>query len=285
VKLKLVLLTLVILLSQVTPALAEVSSQKAGFRLIVNNRTGDETTLTLTGPTSVRVNLEVGKTTVHLEPGRYSYSYKACNGRTFTGVFYVTKSGDKLDLIRCSTDSRSAGVSTDGLKLVVVRNRSNETVTVTLSGKTNYTINAGAGEIVKVQVEYGRYEYSYRACGAPHTGVFKPGEQLVGVFYDPANTIEISKCQGAGGGGGGDNAGGAVKTVVLVIDNRTDGTLSFVFVGPQTYRISAPKGKTKLTLEKGTYQWTMQSNACGGYDTDSGNISLNRSSNWTWTCN
>jgi hypothetical protein len=182
---KLILLTLALLFTQVSPALAEVSQLADNANLQIQNKTGGEVRLTLTGASSQTVTLPTGKTTLSVAQGRYTYAYTAC-GETVTGSVNVKKSGASLTLPKCKA---------------------------------------------------------------------------------------------------GGSTGSATKTVTLLIHNKTDAALTFTFVGPKTYYVTAPVGKTRVTMEKGRYEWTMSSYACGSYGTDSGSINLNRSLSWTWRCN
>ncbi len=270
-KLKLILLSIALLISQVSaasfqPALATV-------KVSVENRTGDEVDINLSGPASYKFNVQTGNSKITVEAGTYSYSYKACGGRTFTGTFNA-QAGAKLSLTRCANSVTGGGQS--DLHFVIVQNKSSQAVTVKLSGPQNYTVTVPANDKVRKEIARGSYGYEYTACGEKKTGRF--GSDHLGT------TIEIAKCDSDGAGAAGGTGGSSVKTIVLVIHNKTDATLNFTLTGPQTYRVQAPIGKTRLTLEKGRYSWTMYSNACGGYGTDSGTLNLNQSSGWTWTC-
>jgi hypothetical protein len=277
-KIAFLILSFILGLASFTPAVAHPLEQANTVRVEVDNRTGSEVDVRFAGQTSITVTVGPGKTKVDLPVGNYTYSYKACHGKSFTGDFRARQNGDKLTLVKCGGSNGGVGVT--GNPFILFQNKTNESVTIRLSGPKSYSVAVAGRSNIKLEVAEGTYSYSYSACGLTKTGTIKTKTAPV--------QLEIAKCQGdgPGAGAGGAGAGGnSVKTIVLVINNRTDATLNFTFVGPQTYRVQALVGKTRVTMEKGRYTWTMSSNACGGYGTDSGQFTLKQSSNWTWTCN
>ncbi len=270
-------LIILIAMSGVNPALAQPLVQANTISAQIDNRTGTEVDVRFTGPTSMTVTVGPGKTKVEMPVGNYSYTYKACNGKNFSGTFRPRQNGDVLTLVKCGGSNGAVGVT--GNPFILIQNKTNETVSVQLSGPQSYSVKLAPRSNTKLEVVEGIYSYSYTACGTTKTGTIKT--------KTTPQELEIAKCQGDGSGAGGGAAGAggnSAKTIVLVIHNKTDAPLNLTFVGPQTYRVQALVGKTRLTMEKGRYSWTMSSNACGGYQTDSGQFTLNQSASWTWTC-
>ena len=52
----------------------------ATYKLVLNNKTGQAVTVTLTGPATYTFTLQPGKTSQDVKPGKYRYSYQACAG-------------------------------------------------------------------------------------------------------------------------------------------------------------------------------------------------------------
>lgn len=149
---------------------------------------------------------------------------------------------------------------------VTLQNKTGAAVRLTLTGPTTVSLNLATGK-TKANMAVGTYKYSYEACGKTNTGTFK--------VKSNGDNLTLPKCKGGSGG---------TKTVTLVIHNKTDGTLYFVFTGPQSYRATVPPGKTKLTMAQGTYQYTISGNACGSYFSFSDTLKLKNSLVWTWYC-
>lgn len=176
-----------LVLGTAVPAMAAPVQAAIEYKVLFQNRTGENVTIKLTGPKSVTLNLPKKSTTAKLPGGVYNYSYTACGGKKFSGQLNVNRDGVLLSLLECK--SQGTDLNT------------------------------------------------------------KP------------------------------------ETVKLVIINKTGSPLTFVFVGPQTYRFVVPVGKLPMYFAPGKYHWTSSGNGCGGYSTDEGNINIKVGYSWTWYCN
>ncbi len=95
------LLTVFLLLATVAPALAATNLAGEKAQVVFQNKTGGTVRITLTGPTTVTLNLSTGKTLADLQVGANQYAYAACE-KTNTGTFRVRASGDTLTLPKCT---------------------------------------------------------------------------------------------------------------------------------------------------------------------------------------
>lgn len=151
---------------------------------------------------------------------------------------------------------------------VQFQNKTGAAVRLSLTGAATVSFNLATGK-TKAELAPGTYRFSYEACGKTNAGTFK--------VKKAGDNLTLPKCAGGGGAGG-------TKTVTLIIQNQTDGTLYFVFTGPKTYYLTVPVGKTRFTFEAGKYNWTMSGTACGGYGTDAGTLNVKGNTNWRWFC-
>lgn len=151
---------------------------------------------------------------------------------------------------------------------VVFQNKTGGTVRITLTGPATVSLNLSTGKTL-ADLQVGTYKYSYSACEKTNTGTFS--------VRASGDTLTLPKCTGGGGGG--------TSTAQLVIQNKTDGTLYFVFTGPKTYYVTAPAGsKTKVDMVAGKYTYTVRGTACGSYNEQDGKITVKGSRSWTWYC-
>lgn len=72
------------------------------------------------------------------------------------------------------------------------------------------------------------------------------------------------------------------NAIIFLIENKTDGTIFFTFTGPQTYRVTAPPGKTKVEMISGKYTFTARGTGCGGGWDDTGKINVRTGYYWRW---
>jgi hypothetical protein len=261
----LVVVAILLVLVSVSPAYAEGT-----VRAVIENWTGETVRVSLNGPMNIVIKVEPnGKKGADLVTGIYAYQYHAC-GKTYTGNFIVTQSGDTLRIAICPEFGSGPGQT--GNAFILIENKTKEPFTITLKGPFEYTITVEPGT-EKIEVIPGKYTYSLIACGVIVKGSLKTKISII-------NTIKIEKCKNSGGG----PEDSELKTMVLVVENRMDAPMYLTLVGPQTYRFTIPVGKMKLEVEKGIYQYTMMSNACGGPSTETGKINLLRSKVWRWWC-
>jgi hypothetical protein len=163
-----ILLAVCLLGATVVPALA-ADTVKVQFQ----NKTGSEVTISLSGPASYSLRLPTGKTNAEVVPGRYTYSYKACDGQTFKGNFNARNAGATLNLPKCKKDNSGGG---GGEIKVTVKNSTGGTLTIYLSGPATYSFSFGTGN-TKISIVPGKYNYTAYGCGSSDTGTrnFKGG--------------------------------------------------------------------------------------------------------------
>lgn len=153
---------LMLLFVAVVPAFA------APAELVVQNRTGSAVQLALKGPTDLTVNLSADgfrqRQTVKLEPGLYTYVYKAC-GLTKRGTMTVGETGNTpLILKKCPGEGETR---------ISVSNRTGNPFTLSLTGKKSYSFWIAPGGSTVIVVAAGGYQYHTNACGVADSGQFK----------------------------------------------------------------------------------------------------------------
>lgn len=161
-------LAAILLLTAVAPAIA-APELKDKVQVQIQNKTGSSVVITLTGPATVYLRLNTGKTKTELVPGRYNYSYFAC-GTTNTGIFKV-KPGATLALPKCK---KGGGAANEAKQKIT--NNTGGTLTIILTGPKNYTFYVASGKS-QISLVKGRYNYTIYGCGgAVLTGTRKlPG--------------------------------------------------------------------------------------------------------------
>lgn len=162
-------LAAVLLFTAVVPAIAAPESLKDKVPVQFQNKTGGSVVIILTGPATVYLTLNTGKTKSELIPGRYNYSYFAC-GITNTGIFKV-KPGATLALPKCK---KGGGAANEAKQKIT--NNTGGTLTIVLSGPKNYTFYVATGK-QQISLLKGKYNYTIYGCGgAVLTGTRKlPG--------------------------------------------------------------------------------------------------------------
>jgi hypothetical protein len=161
-------LAAILLLTAVAPAIAAPETADK-VQVQFQNKTGGSVVITLTGPTTVYLTLNTGKTKTELAPGTYHYSYFACD-KTNTGTFKV-KAGANFSLPKC----KSGGGGGSGEGKIKIKNDTGGTVTIYLSGAQNYTFYVSNGTS-QLNVAKGKYNYTAYGCGGASTsGTIKPG--------------------------------------------------------------------------------------------------------------
>lgn len=174
-----VFVALVLLTTTVAPAIASQANAADKIQVQIQNKTGEQVRISLTGPTSYSFNLSTGKNKVEVVPGKYSYSYTACSGQTLTGKFNAKKVGATLTLPKCK---KSGGGDTKEVK-VTIKNNTGGSITIYLSGPKSYVFSFGTGTS-KMSVVPGKYNFTVYGCGAAISGTknFKGGG-LVWMFW------------------------------------------------------------------------------------------------------
>lgn len=165
-------LAAVLLLTAVAPAFAAPDRAKDKVQVQFQNKTGSSVRITLTGPATVYLTLNTGKTKSELVPGTYHYSYTAC-GKTNTGTFKVKKAGANLTLPKCGKEGKGGGEGK-----IKIKNDTGGTITIILTGPQNYTFYVAVGTS-NLTVAKGKYSFTAYGCGgAVDTGTIKSGGNL-----------------------------------------------------------------------------------------------------------
>jgi hypothetical protein len=164
----------------------------------------------------------------------------------------------------------AAGKQTGAAKPVKYKvvNKSGSPLTVTLTGPAYYTITAKPGN-TKVELQPGKYTYTYRSeCAGFQSGTVE--------FKRSGDKLLIPGC----GGGKAANSDKPGKTIKLLIENKTGGTLTLYLSGPASYTFTFGTGKTKVQVVRGDYSYTAY--GCG--TTQSGTVKVNAPYRWEWWC-
>ena len=167
IKIVIPLIILAMLLSGWGPASAEASSasdptlqtQTGTLQLIVNNKTGEKFNLVMKGPATYNWNIQAGKQTFSVVPGKYKYSYKACGGTEKKGTVEVKKNNHTLVLAVCKQQNKAGGTVN-----VVIQNNTGGSITLVLTGPGSYRFTLGTGKQT-INVVKGTYQYTAYGCG------------------------------------------------------------------------------------------------------------------------
>jgi hypothetical protein len=167
-----ILLAVTLIGSNAIPVQAADVAAKDTVQVQFQNKTGDQVSISLSGPGTYRLSLGAGKTKADIVPGKYSYTYQAC-GQSNKGTFNARKSGDTLVLPKCGGDKGSGG---GGDVKVTIKNYTGGGITIYLSGPQSYTFNFPSGTS-KMTVVPGKYSYTVYGCGTSMSGTknFKGG--------------------------------------------------------------------------------------------------------------
>ena len=145
---------LVFLAATILPAFAA----SGPIAVTVRNNSGAVVTITLEGPRTYTKTLAPGKSEFTIEPGKYTYTFKAC-GLTVNKKLKVkgTKSELKIDACKLAT--------------LMINNNTHETLIIYLTGPMNYTFRFPP-KLSYESVARGVYTYYAIGCG----GQSKSGE-------------------------------------------------------------------------------------------------------------
>ena len=144
---------------------------------------------------------------------------------------------------------------------MAIQNQSTAPVYIRFQGpvKRDFLVQVGS---TKVQLNQGRYNYQYTACGINFTGTIDTTKRSV---------LRIAPC----------------KTTKIIVKNYTikespGASLTLQLTGPTNYYFFITKPAEKLTVQQGIYKYTLR--GCGGV-IDSGLIELNTAQyRWTVHC-
>lgn len=164
-----VLVSLLLTALSPAPALANASAAPAdpqnGSKLMIDNKSGAQVTVTLTGPRTYTFLVGPGKTNQIIDRGKYKYEFVAC-GATKKGTLSATPSAVKLAIPKCVTSN------------VTVQNETGSNLFLTLSGTGNYSFTLAPGK-TKIQVNKGKYEYRVSGACGTKTGTINLGKRMV----------------------------------------------------------------------------------------------------------
>lgn len=131
----------------------------ATYRLVLNNKTGETVTVTLSGPMTYTFTLQPGKNTQDVKPGKYRYAYEACQGEK-KGTVEVNKNDKLLTLAACPKNQKNKS----GEVNVKIKNDTGDAVWLTLTGPGTYNLSLPAGRST-ITVLRGKYTYTAYGCG------------------------------------------------------------------------------------------------------------------------
>ena len=148
----------------------------------------------------------------------------------------------------------------DDKATLTILNLTQSTVVLKLDGPTDQTVTIDK-PITKVRLEFGKYEYSYRACGIRRAGSFTLGFG--------GKTIKLIKCEK-----------GLYAT--LIIENLTGRTFNLLLNGPKVYMLSVIPGDYKYTVQAGRYSY--KAVVCGETLTGERGLKSKNNADWVWNC-
>jgi len=156
------------------------STVDAGMATLkINNRSGKEFTITLTGTAYYYFTVKVGANVFQVKPGQYIYSHSACTD-TETGKLNVNAKGATLNIKKCPASKGSSSVSS-GMRIKFV-NETGAEMTLYMYGTTSYVFKIPPGKST-VRVLPGTYSYTMvRACGT-HSGTIKVSQPFRWIWW------------------------------------------------------------------------------------------------------
>lgn len=168
-KVFLIIVLVTFLLSGYMPG-APVQTARAAetttLSLLITNKTGETLQLNLVGPQTYTFTVPPGKSTQLVEPGKYKYTYLACQGKK-SGTFTISKDGKKLLLASCSKNQKGK------LVRVKIDNKTGGFVWINLVGPASYQFSLKPGNS-EIWVIKGKYTYTAFGCGgASRSGTYK----------------------------------------------------------------------------------------------------------------
>jgi hypothetical protein len=162
-------------------------------KFVVDSHLGQQLTLTLTGPETYALAIELGSNKfLSIQTGFYNYSYDAC-GSTLSGSVRVLKNGTgNLILYACEQLGNHPPEVIDGVSNSIFASSSNLRIgshyafpiRVTLIGPTSYSFVLTTG-LNRLNVQQGTYDYFYSAYGVYRSGTFTVGEAGVTMILSP----------------------------------------------------------------------------------------------------
>lgn len=220
--------------------------EKLTANLNIQNTSGAQVILSLSGTRYYNLTIPTGKTKVEVIKGKYQYSYLD-HGVYETGEINVQGEQDLLTL-------------PNNIATLRIVNKTGADVRITLQGKVPYFLSAAAGNSRHI-IRRGNYEASYYACGAWQSSDLKVDKN--------AFDFTIPSCYTPTAGG-----------VKVIIVNDTHGMVTIHLTGPQEYWFYLPAGRQTIEVVKGTYDYTVW--GCG--DSMSGSKKITSKFEWRFWC-
>jgi len=131
----------------------------ATYKLVLNNKTGQTVVITLNGPVIYTLTLQPGKTSQDVKPGKYRYTYEACQGKK-SGTVVVKKNGTLLTLAACPKNKKTSSKEVN----VKIKNDTGGNVWLHLIGPDTYDFTLLSGKST-ITVLKGKYTYTAYGCG------------------------------------------------------------------------------------------------------------------------
>jgi hypothetical protein len=141
------------------------------------------------------------------------------------------------------------------LAKLVITNKTADTLSIRLTGPKNQTLLVPRGKTT-VELPLGKYQYSYKACGA-----------------DKSGTIDLKKS--------GKLTVAACQMAKIKVFNLASHNMYLRLNGPVNYNFTLPPGMSNIQVVKGTYQYYLS--GCGGAP-DTGTFKLNGNIKLTVWC-
>lgn len=255
-----VLLAVVALLvSTVGPAQAATT-----YEVKVNNLTSQTFSMVFTGKGGIgnyTFTVKPGVNLVKLPAGKFTFRYTSCGKATSGDYTVATKENEKIMIKACPPgfDTGPATSTTSSTTYEVkINNQTGTEFKIVFTGASAYTFTIKPGVNI-IKLPLGKFKYKYTACGDNTTGNYTVQKN------NPK--LEIKACKGAG-------------TTSIQFENRTGGSMSITLIGPTTYRLTIPTGKSTVQVIKGTYTYSVWS-ICGS---TGGTIKLTAAKFWDWWC-
>lgn len=155
-------------------------------KFVVDSHLGETLTLTLTGPQTYALTIELGSNRfLSLQTGWYTYSYDAC-GLTLSGEVRITKNGSaRLILYACEQlGNHPLAAIENAPSNFRIGSHYSFPVRVTLIGPTNYSFEVFPG-LNRFNVMRGSYSYFYTAYGVTRYGSISVGESGETIIISP----------------------------------------------------------------------------------------------------
>lgn len=144
----------------------------------INNQSGEEFSLTLTGDGYYRFTVKKGANAFEIKKGQYTYSYNACD-QDESGKLKMKAKGANLKIKKCK--AQAANASTSGMRLKLRNDTGGDSV-IYLSGPSSYTFNAPSGRST-VRVDSGPYSFTIMTRCGPINGTINMNKPMILTYW------------------------------------------------------------------------------------------------------